>query len=223
LETRYFNGARILFLPDLLSATTFKLDEDGDATFESTLATTDYNLYPLNDFPKIRAEISANSDYGGFASGIKKGVEIAGNWGYGDGLSATPYIDSGDDVADDPLAAGATTLTVSAAENFAAGQTLLIGTEQIYIEDLGDEGETLDIKRGVNGTTDAEHAQGADIYIYEYPEDIVTACLINSIRAISAGKWLDVTGSSETAIQTVKKGLHPEVENIINEFVNWGF
>lgn len=81
--TRYFPGAgRTLFIDDLLSVTTFKLDEDGDGTFESTLAATDYVLFPLNENPKTWVELSQSSSYGGFAAGVNKGVEIAGSWGY---------------------------------------------------------------------------------------------------------------------------------------------
>lgn len=83
---RYFDGAgTILFIDDLISidANGFKLDLDGDGTYESTLATTDYELYPLNITPKTFIKISSNSNYGSFASGVKKGVEITGTWGYG--------------------------------------------------------------------------------------------------------------------------------------------
>ena len=81
--TKYFDGANRLWLPDLLSITTLKTDEDGDATFENTFATTDYITYghgiedSLNTYPITRLEISEDSDYGSFASGVKKGVEIA--------------------------------------------------------------------------------------------------------------------------------------------------
>ena len=82
-EPRYFDGAgSVLFIDDLVSVTTLKLDEDGDGTYESTMAATDYILYPLNKTPKRKIEISNDSDYGGFASGIKKGVEINATWGY---------------------------------------------------------------------------------------------------------------------------------------------
>jgi len=83
---RYFDGAgTILFIDDLVSidASGFQLDLDGDGTYESTLATTDYELYPLNTTPKTFIKISSNSNYGSFASGIKKGVKITGTWGYG--------------------------------------------------------------------------------------------------------------------------------------------
>lgn len=81
---RYFDGASILFVDDLVSidALGFKLDADGDGAYESTLAITDYVLYPLNTTPKTTIKISSNSTYGGFASGVKKGVQITGTWGY---------------------------------------------------------------------------------------------------------------------------------------------
>ncbi len=94
-ETKYFDGAKTLWIPDLLSITTLKTDEDGDGTFENTFQVAtipvDYLLYgaggddALNLYPRIRIEINPDGDYGSFASGVKKGVEIAGLWGYGDG------------------------------------------------------------------------------------------------------------------------------------------
>ena len=87
-ETRYFDGAgSLLWIDDLTSISGGSdgifLDEDGDATYEETMASTDYILYPLNTTPKTHAKISPDSDYGGFASGVKKGVKIIATWGYG--------------------------------------------------------------------------------------------------------------------------------------------
>src|SRR3990167_7339918 len=48
-EVRYFDGTpEPLFIDDLVSVTSILLDEDGDGTYEATMATTDYILYPLN-------------------------------------------------------------------------------------------------------------------------------------------------------------------------------
>jgi len=82
--TKYFDGAGILFIDDLISidALGFQLDEDADGAYESTLATTDYILYPLNTTPKTIIKPSPWGNYGGFASGVKKGVKIIGTWGY---------------------------------------------------------------------------------------------------------------------------------------------
>src|SRR3990167_1680797 len=84
-EARYFDGASRLWADDLLSITTLKLDEDGDGTYEATMAGTDYHQYPLNGWPKVRLEINPNGDYGSFAQGIRKGIELTGIFGYGDG------------------------------------------------------------------------------------------------------------------------------------------
>lgn len=174
-ETRYFDGAGArLWIDDLLTVTTLKTDEDGDATYENTFTTDDYILYPLNKYPKNYIELSNDSDYGGFANGIKQGVQIAGIWGYGDGISATPYL------VDTTLTAAisstsATTCTVTAVTNLSAGQTILIDSEQIFIESIATL--TLAVIRGVNGTTAATHSNGASLYIYQYPYDVWQACL----------------------------------------------
>lgn len=180
--TRYFDGAVKLWLPDLLSinASGLKTDEDGDATFENTFATTDYIKYgigledSLNTFPYTRLEISEDSDYSSFASGVKKGVQIVGIWGYGDGISATPYIL--DTTITEPISSTtATTATVAAVTNLSAGNIILIDTEQIYIYSISSL--VLTIERGVNGTTAATHSDNAPIYIYQYPADIRQACI----------------------------------------------
>jgi hypothetical protein len=181
--TKYFDGANKLWIPDLLSITTLKTDEDGDATFENTFDTTDYILYgggledSLNTYPKTRLEISLDSDYGSFASGIKKGVEIAGVWGYGDGISAEPYIS--DTTTDGELDDSETGVDVTSATNLSAGQVILVESEQMYIYSISDS--TLTVERGVNGTTAATHDTGKTIYIYQYPSDIRQFCIDVSV------------------------------------------
>jgi hypothetical protein len=85
--TRYFSAedADCLFIPDLLTVTTLKTDGDGDRTFETTWATTDYDLLPFNDSPKTRIELAPNGN-NTFPTHAK-GVEIVGSWGYS---STTP-------------------------------------------------------------------------------------------------------------------------------------
>ena len=178
-ETKYFDGRTPLPIKDLLSIDTDGLttDSDGDATFENTFATTDYILYPLNIFPKTLIELSADSDYGNFGYS-KKGCSIAGLWGYGDGISATPYTNSGDEVEDTGgISDTATSITVTDADNFSPGQTILIESEQCYISAFNTTTNILTVTRAVNGTTGATHAKDTDIYIYDYPADIEQVCL----------------------------------------------
>lgn len=80
---RYFDGgATVLFIDDAVSISKLELDENADGVVDATMATTDYILYPLNKTPKTRIEISNNSDYSGFASGVKQGAKVTGSWGY---------------------------------------------------------------------------------------------------------------------------------------------
>jgi hypothetical protein len=173
--TKYYDGSGVrLWTDDILSITTLKTDEDGDATYENTFATTDYILYPLNGYPKTYIETSNDGDYAGFGCGVKKGVEVVGKFGYGDGISATPYV------VDTTLTAAiastsATTCTVTAVTNLSAGQTILIDSEQMFIYSITTL--TLTVERGVNGTTAALHDNGKSLYIYQYPYDVWQACM----------------------------------------------
>ena len=85
--TRYFTADHRDWLPvpDLLTVTTLKTDDDGNRVYETTWAATDYDLHPFNNPPYQWIELPPN--------GLKtfplyaRGVEIAGTWGY---ASATP-------------------------------------------------------------------------------------------------------------------------------------
>uniref|UniRef100_A0A6M3KCS9 Putative head-tail connector n=2 Tax=viral metagenome TaxID=1070528 RepID=A0A6M3KCS9_9ZZZZ len=179
--TKVFNGSRELWIPDLLSisASGLKTDDNDDGTYENTWATTDYIEYgvgiedTLNTYPRIRLETNPNGDYNSFASGVKKGVQIAGLWGYGDGISATPYV--ADTTITEDLTSGEAAIDVTAVTNLSAGQVILIGSEQYYIYSIATL--TLTVEPTVNGTTAATHSSGATIYIYQYPSDIRQACI----------------------------------------------
>lgn len=220
--TRYYDGAaQILFLADdLLSVTSLKLDEDADGTYEATLAATDYQLYPLNTFPKSYAKIKSGGDYGGFADGIEAGVQIVGVFGHGDGLVATPYRSSGDAVADvGGITAAATTVAVTSGANFGAGQTLRIESEQVYVESIATN--TLTIRRAMNGTTAATHVQTTAIYIYEYPSPIQQAVLIETSRQWKRkdeGFMTAQLGSLETGMLQVYQKLDPFTQQVVDRY-----
>jgi hypothetical protein len=181
--TKLLEGAVELDIPDLLSITTLKTDEDADGTYENTLAVTDYYLYgggledAYNKFPKVTIKINPNGDYSSFASGVQLGVQIAGLWGYGDGISATPYIS--DTTTNEALDASETGVDVTSATNLSAGNTILVESEQMYIYSISST--TLTVERGVNGTTAATHDTAKTIYIYQYPSDIRQACIDLSV------------------------------------------
>ena len=80
-ETRYFDGvSETLYLDDLVSISGVGSGVwlNGSTT---ALASTDYELYPLNSTPKTRLEIATGSSVYSLAEGVKKGIKITANWG----------------------------------------------------------------------------------------------------------------------------------------------
>lgn len=178
--TYYFrgDGSKLYFSEDVLSITTLKSDVDGDGTFEDSLTEdTDYTLMPQNRFPKTYAEMLPLSSYSGFPSRTR-GVEVAGLFGYGNGYrTATPYRSSGATVSVATTTAEA--VTASDGSAFSAGQTILAGSEQMYIKSVTDN--ALTARRGVNGTTAAIQS-AVSASIYEYPDDLMEAVLIQAYK-----------------------------------------
>lgn len=80
------------------------------------------------------------------------------------GSEAQADEDSSDAVADDPLAAGATSILVTASSNFTADEIIEIETEKMLVTALADATH-LTVVRGYHGTTDAEHALATTIYL----------------------------------------------------------
>lgn len=87
-ETRRFTafGCDGCYIDDLDVVTSVKIDSDGDATFETTLAAADYILKP---FDRKRGgvytpwtEILKATDGSTFFPELERGVEIAGTWGW---------------------------------------------------------------------------------------------------------------------------------------------
>lgn len=221
-EALYYDGSPSPFRPrdDILSIVTLKTDENEDSVFENAYTEgRDYRLYPLNNFPKTQIRVMATSTCD-FASGLDKAIEIDGVFGYGDGESAAPYPDSGDDLAS-AITPALTTATVSSGANFAIGQTVRIDNEQCYIEGISTN--VLTLERGVNGPVAATHATAADIYIYKYPKPIVQACLIIAMRAYKRkdSAYQDIVGGGELGTVITSKGIDPDVAVTINQYKKW--
>lgn len=203
-------GSKMWLSEDILSISLLKIDQDGDGVYESTLATSDYILYSLNDYPKIRLETNPNGNYSGFAYGIPKGIQITGVFGYAD--SAIPYEErttlSGD------IIAGATSLIVADGQLLKIGETIRMDSEQMFVKQIVTN--TLTVQRGVNGTTAATHTSAAKVYAYDYPEDITQATLIIAMRMWKRkdSAYQDVIGSPETGQIITSKGRDPDEKEL---------
>ena len=220
--TKYYDGDYSpLIIDDLLSVTNLKLDKDRDDTYEETMtADQDYNLLPLNGYPKTRIEISTltDKDYTSFAAGVKKGVELEGIFGYGDGKSATPYLTSGDATAE-AVDASEASIDVTLYSNFEPGQTILIDDEQMYISDTTDDTQDyITVERAVNGTTAATHTTATTIYIYRYPEVIKESCIIIAAELFRYMEtaYSGVISTDEFGSTNLRQGMNPTVRMLLD-------
>ena len=185
--TRRFTSRRMAVIaPDLVRLDTLKTDRDGDGLFETALSAGDYRLEPANadpshpwGFPYQRIIAAGRlAERGGFPTG-SAAVEVTGAWGYREVWQDTgARLDAGQMVT-----AGATLLPVAGggAEGLAAGQTLRLNMEQVYVAAVTEEG--LVVCRGVNGTSPSSHLGGSALARFVYPAPVTEACLQLAMRA----------------------------------------
>lgn len=212
IATRYFSGdgSNKLWLPaaypDLIAVTSLKEDENNDATYETTWATTDYVLGPYDAAPTGRVYLASTKPYGwieidGRSTGTKKSFpagqrrfELVGKWGYSESVRR--------DVATITVASATTTTGTLSSDigDVAAGHTLLLGTEQVYVQARSTT--TLTLVRGVNGTTAATQAAGTVIDIIEYPAPVREATLLEAGLLLETRGYRRALGTPETGIIT---------------------
>jgi hypothetical protein len=221
--TYYFSGDGRVFLAneDILAITTLKTDADGDGTYEDTLTEdTDFYLRPDNRWPKTWAVMAPLSSYSGFSRRVR-GVEVVGSFGYGDGLSATPYEASGSLLNGALSDTTGTSVTVDNGQHFGAGQTILVDSEQMYVKAIS--GNVLTVARGVNGTTAATHLDNATVNIYLYPSEVMEAVLEQAMKwwqQRATGYMTDEakTGGQDGGTIKVYKGLTPEFKAVAKQY-----
>ena len=181
------SGESTIGVPDLVSVDRVRIYGGirGPATPWSA---DDYDLLPYDADPA-----SAGNPYSrpytrllatGAASGRaifpagRGNVEVEGVWGWWQHLRRISRVVGAN------AGAGAATITLSAAVSgsaeVGAGNTLVIGEEQLYVR--ARDGDTIAVQRGVNGTTAAAIAQNAPIDICEYPPPVSEAALLLAAR-----------------------------------------
>ncbi len=183
-------GDAVLRVPDLI-----KVDDDGVRIYENgrgSPATVwdadDYDLLPFDADPASAGNPNSRpytqlraTGLGGVSRCFPPGrgnVEVRGVWGWWQHLRrASQTVGTAADARDE-------TLTLSVLETgraeIAAGHTLLIGAEQVFVR--ARDGETLAVERGVNGTAAGVIAAGSAIDRYEYPAPVWEAALRLAVR-----------------------------------------
>lgn len=179
--TRTFDGTADtqLTIPDLISVTSLKSDDDDDGTYETTWATTDYELVPLNAMPTEHWGVPYHTLRvlgRGTKSAFERGhgrYQVVGSWGY------RSFVEDSGSTSGTVSDTTGTSVTVTAGTDFAIGQTIVIDSEQMLI--TGISSNTLTVARGLNGTTAATHS-AVTVYILRWPAAVERAALINAAR-----------------------------------------
>jgi len=95
-ETRYYTPVDYakLDIDDVgtSGSITLKTDEDGDRTYETTWASTDYDLWPYNAAPYMEIHVTPKGD-NAWPVKVAKSVQLAAIFGYQSGTSADAPAD----------------------------------------------------------------------------------------------------------------------------------
>lgn len=165
-------------IPDLISADSVAYDSGLNGTFAaSATVDVDYTLEPRDFYPK--SSIWTLSTASILPCRGRNTCRVVGTWGHGDG-TASPWKASGITVT---AATDTATSATASASGLAAGQTIRVESEDLFIEAAS--GTALTVVRGVNGSTTAAHSAKA-ASVAQYPPRIIAACLIIAQRVFEA-------------------------------------
>lgn len=140
-QTRYYRPphAPCLRLDEGLISVSAITSQNGD----NTLAVTDYLIEPANEGPpytRIELDASSVASTADLSAGdtAQRAIAVTGSWGYRNDTESAGTVASG--LASD---AAATSMVCSSAAAIDVGDTLLIGTEQLWVSErsAGDLGK----------------------------------------------------------------------------------
>lgn len=172
------SGGPRLLVPDLICVNRdgLRTDEDGDGHPDTVWASGDFRLMPSNADPdgdsnpasRPYTALEAAGERTRFPAG-RGSVRVSGKWGWWRHLRPTGRLESA------LTEAGKTTLDLADGSEALAGQTILVGSEQMYVQ--ARQSNALTVRRGVNGTARMGHDVGAQVSVFEYPLPVSEAAL----------------------------------------------
>lgn len=214
LPRGYFSS-ELCLKDDLLELLTFT---NGDAT---TLAATEFDLWPYNWYPKASVILKDTSDYSYQAptSGDTHGViDVLGVWGYHQNYSVAWL--TGSTLNGAISSTSATSVTVTSGTSFVAGHIIRVDNELMRVTNVVTN--TLTVDRGWNGSTAATHLTGVTAYIWRAQADIIRATLIQAARLYRRNDTIFGTvGGGEMGTQAVTiPALDPDVKTMIDPYIS---
>ena len=220
-------GDDTLWLPvSLLAVTSIQLSDDDGDTYDYTLAGTDYWLSSgaeYDQYPYQVLVMNPNGNYPTLYAGVRS-VKVVGVWGWHDDYdNAWASVDT---VQDDPLTAGATSLTVADIDGvdewgltprIQVGQLLRLGSEFVAVTAVNTGTDVATIRRGQNGSTAASHAQGTAVEVWRPFEGVKQACITQAARTFKRGQqaFQDASANVEMGQLYFTRKLDQDVEALL--------
>lgn len=238
-ETRYYsgNGKTQFLIEDFILISALEYSEDDGANYTALTeagnwikARTD-NLKRLNynhpgSYDTI--ELDANSTILSAWPEGQRSLKITGVFSYSDDRDLA-WEDSQDVVKDNPLASGATTLTVNdvdgenlygAIPRLFAGMIIRIESEFCELTATDIEAETATIIRARNGSAAATHAAENQIDIWRPPDSIKQATAIMCVRSFERAMqgYADTRAEPDVGQLFFMKKIDPEAQEILRPY-----
>ena len=167
---------------DLIEVSQIVEDWDGDGVYERTRHRSELLLYPLDTNPQSghgvpfhTVRVSPKRSSSCFPLGRAR-VSVTGRWGY---RSHVVSLDAYTDDSGSPASKASKSIKVDDARNIAAGHTILVDHEQMFVRQVG--ASVLNVERGVNGSMAAEHLDGSLIKAVQFPAEVVEATVLTAV------------------------------------------
>lgn len=220
--TRRFDVLEVSGFPvtDLVQVAQLAEDRDCDGVYETLRQPAGYVLYPLDSEPETaygepyrRVQCAHDDASDGFAIGSGT-VKVSGQWGF-----RSHWVHTGATVRSDaPIGVADQTFFVNDDTALAAGQTVQIGHEQMFVRQVA--ARTIGVARGVNGTTAAAHAGGAQVKVQVHPAEVAEATLLTAVD-----RWIKRDGYRGAASENGRAvGLAAqETRDLLAPFMRLGF
>ncbi len=178
-DVRYRDGVRV---DDLIEVAQVVEDWDGDGIFERVKHRSEYVLYPLDANPTSPHGIpfhairtSRRSSRRRFPSG-RAAVQVTGRWRYRSHfVSLGAYVSN----SGEPLTAASRSIRVDDDAGLLTGHTIKIDNEQMFVTQVGSS--LMNVVRGVNGTSAAQHADASELKVLQFPAEVVEATLLTAV------------------------------------------
>jgi hypothetical protein len=191
------------------------------------------DLYDQTPYNAIKLEPNGTYTVFQYINTPNQANAVDGIWGYHDDW-ANAWEDSGDSVQNDPtIDASTTALKVNSADGddinglpnrFKHQQLIKVDSEYMWVTDITADNNILTVRRGMNGSTAAQHDKDDTIFIYRPPYDIqlamktLTLYLHRRRGAIGKAETGQVSASSRGRVLVVPPTLPQEVTMILEQY-----